>query len=234
MHRPPAAAAPVTLQARRRTWCAALALACLLPGCMPLRVLTHSVSPTETSVPAGHYTLDAHHWSIVFDADHLHYTRFVMRFDRASAQLDWPAHALEDARVEATIDAASLDTNVPLLDRMVKGSEMLDVERYAQIRFASTRFERTADVGGKPAGKLTGDLTIHGVTQPVTLDVVFNGYAPDPLTKQPTLGFAATGRFSRAKFGLTTWYPAVGDEIDVRIQAEFEQAPPGAPAAATQ
>ncbi|CAM2165371.1 Protein YceI [Paraburkholderia sacchari] len=221
-----------TSPARRRMLCAALAVACLLPGCMPLRVVTHSVSPAEASVPAGHYTLDAHHWSIVFDVDHLHYSRFLMRFDRASAQLDWPANALESAKVDAVIDAASLDTNVPLLDRMVKGSQMLDVEQHPQIRFASTRFERAEDVNGKPAGKLTGDLTIHGVTQPVTLDVVFNGYAPDPLTKQPTLGFAATGRFSRAKFGLTTWYPAVGDEIDVRIQAEFEQAPPdGSPAA---
>lgn len=231
MNRPPAAAAP---HAHRRTLCAALATACLLLACTPLRVVTHSVSPVEASVPAGHYTLDAHHWSIVFDVDHLHYTRFVMRFDRASAQLDWRANALEQATVVAVIDAASLDTNVPLLDRMVKGSQMLDVERYAQIRFASTRFERTADVDGRPAGKLTGDLTIHGVTQPVTLDVVFNGYAPNPLTKQPTLGFAATGRFSRAKFGLTTWYPAVGDEIDVRIEAEFEQAPPGGTPAAAQ
>ncbi|WP_421026297.1 YceI family protein [Paraburkholderia sp. A1RO-5L] len=227
------AAARATPQARRRMLCAALAVACLLPGCMPLRVVTHSVSPVEASVPAGHYTLDAHHWSIVFDIDHLHYTRFVMRFDRASAQLDWPANALESAKVDAVIDAASLDTNVPLLDRMVKGPQLLDVEHYAQIRFTSTHFERTADVDGKPAGKLTGDLTIHGVTQPVTLDVVFNGYAPDPLTKQPTLGFAANGRFSRAKFGLSTWYPAVGDEIDVRIQAEFEQAPPDAAAAAS-
>lgn len=228
MNRSPAAAFP---RARRRALCAALTAACLLLACTPLRVVTHSVSTAETSVPAGHYTLDAHHWSIVFDVDHLHYTRFVMRFDRASAQLDWRANALENATVEAVIDATSLDTNVPLLDRMVRGSQMLDVERYAQIRFASTHFERTADVDGKPAGKLTGDLTIRGVTQPVTLDVVFNGYAPNPLTKQPTLGFAATGRFSRAKFGLTTWYPAVGDEIDVRIQAEFEQPPPGAAAA---
>lgn len=232
MNRTPAAATP---HARRRTLCAALAAACLLLACTPLRVVTHSVSSAEASVPAGHYTLDAHHWSIVFDVDHLHYTRFVMRFDRASAQLDWPEHALENASVQAVIDASSLDTNVPMVDRMVKGSQMLDVERHAQIRFASTHFERTADVDGKPAGKLTGDLTIRGVTQPVTLDVVFNGYAPNPLTKQPTLGFAATGRFSRAKFGLTTWYPAVGDEIDVRIQAEFEQgAPEGSEAPVAQ
>jgi polyisoprenoid-binding protein YceI len=232
MNRHPPAAGLNEVNARRRALCAAFGAAGLLLACTPLRVVTHSVSPTEAAVPGGQYTLDAHHWSIVFDVDHLHYTRFVIRFDRASAHLDWRAHALEDATVEVVIDAASLDTNVPLLDRMVKSAQMLDVEHYTQIRFVSTRFERTGEVDGKPAGKLTGDLTIRGVTQPVTLDVVFNGYAPNPLTKQPTLGFAAKGTFSRAKFGLTTWYPAVGDDIDVRIQAEFEQGPPDAAAAA--
>jgi polyisoprenoid-binding protein YceI len=106
---------------------------------------------------------------------------------------------------------------------MVKSANMLDVERYPEIRFVSTRFERT----GESRGTLTGDLTIHGVTQPFTLDVTFNGFAPDPLTKKDTLGFSAEGHFSRAKFGLATWYPAVGDDIHVRIQAEFVKTPAG-------
>ncbi|WP_233871316.1 YceI family protein [Paraburkholderia adhaesiva] len=208
-----------TTGSRRRTCCAALGATCLLWACAPLRVVTHSVNTTETAAPAGRYELDAHHWSVVFDVDHLHYSRFVMRFDRASAHLDLSASGLDNATVEATIDASSLDTNVPQLDQMVKGTQMLDVARYPQIRFVSTKFERT----DKARGSLTGNLTIRDVTQPVTLDVTFNGYAPNPLTKQPTVGFTATGHFSRAKFGLTTWYPAVGDDINVRIEAEFEQ-----------
>lgn len=204
---------------KRRAATAALCGALVLLACAPLRVVTHSVSHVEAAVPPGHYELDPWHWSIVFDVDHLHYSRFVMRFDRASAQLDWQAGGLAQAAVEATIDAASLDTNVPTLDRMVKGEQMLDVARYGQIRFVSTHFERT----GESRGTLSGNLTIHGVTQPVTLDVTFNGYAPNPLTKQPTIGFFASGHFSRAKFGLSTWYPAVGDDIDVRIEAEFEK-----------
>lgn len=215
---------------RRRAFTALLCAGLL--GCTPLRVVTHSVSSTEAAVPAGQYTLDPHHWSIVFDVDHLHYTRFVMRFDRANARLDWREYTLEDATVEVDIDAASLDTNVDALDRMVKGAQMLDAQRYPQIHFASTRFERTGEADGRLTGKLTGNLTIRGATQPVTLDVTFNGYAPNPLTKQPTLGFSAHGTFSRSAFGLTTWYPAVGDAIDVRIEAEFEQPPPAGAAAA--
>ena len=116
-----------------------------------------------------------------------------------------------------TINAASVNTNVPLLDRTMKGSEMFDVARYPDITFASTAFERTGD----DKGVLTGDLTIRGTTRPVKLNVTFNGHAVNPLTKQETLGFSADGHFSHAQFGLTTWYPAVGDDVHVAIQAEF-------------
>jgi polyisoprenoid-binding protein YceI len=192
-------------------------------ACTPLQVVTHTVTTAETRVPTGRYMLDPHHWSITFDVDHFKYSRFTMRFDRATAQLDWREGGLDNSAVTAAIDAASVDTNVPLLDKMVKGSDMFDVERNPEIRFASTRFERTGDA----SGKLTGDLTIRGATQPITLDVTFNGYGRDPLTKQDTLGFSAEGRFSRAKFGLGTWYPAVGDDVHVRIEAEFVKPPAG-------
>ncbi|CAG4914876.1 Protein YceI [Paraburkholderia saeva] len=192
-------------------------------ACTPLQVVTHTVSTTETRVPVGRYTLDPNHCSITFDIDHFKYSRFTMRFDRKTAQLDWNPGGLDKSAVTVSIDASSLDTNVPILDRMVKSDQMLDVARYPEIRFVSTRFERTGD----SRGTLTGDLTIHGATQPVTLDVTFNGFAPDPLTKQDTLGFSAEGRFSRSKFGLSTWYPAVGDDVHVRIQAEFVKPPAG-------
>ena len=209
----------------RATLVRALLGAALLTAmaCTPVQVLTHSVSQNETRVPAGRYDLDHDHCSITFDVDHFKYSRFTMRFDRKQGQLDWNEGGLEKSTAAITIDAASIDTNVPLLDKMVKSASMLDVARYPEIRFVSTRFERT----GESRGTLTGDLTIHGVAQPVTLDVTFNGFARDPLTKKDTLGFSADGRFSRAKFGLSTWYPAVGDDIHVRIQAEFGRTPAG-------
>ncbi|MFL9869371.1 YceI family protein [Paraburkholderia fungorum] len=193
-------------------------------ACTPVRVLTHTVSQNETRVPPGHYDIDPDHTSITFDIDHFKYSRFTMRFDRKQGQLDWNEGGLDRSSATITIDAASIDTNVPLLDKMVKSANMLDVSRYPEVRFATTHFERT----GESRGTLSGDLTIHGVTQPVTLEVTFNGFAPDPLTKKDTLGFSADGHFSRAKFGLATWYPAVGDDIHVRIQAEFVKTPAGA------
>lgn len=203
----------------RWTMVVAISVIALGTGCTPLRVVTHSPSRTEASVTPGRYELDAHHWSIVFDVDHLKYSRFTMRFDRASATLDWHEGGLETSTVTATIDAASVDTNVPILDKLVTGANMFDAQRHPQIRFVSTRFQRT----GEARGTLTGNLTIRDTTRPVTLDVTFNGFAPDPLTKEKKLGFSAEGRFSRAQFGLSTWYPAVGDDVHVRIQAEFVQ-----------
>jgi len=222
MHKP--VLLTVRARCRRATGYGLVLAACALSACTPLRVVTHHVSPVESRVSAGRYQLDPHHWSVTFDVEHFGYSRFVMRFDRVNAQLDWQEGGLEHSTVEATIDAASVDTNVPALDKLVKGKDMLDAGRYPQIRFVGTRFERTGDA----RGTLTGDLTIHGVTRPVTLDVTFNGYAPNPLTKQPTLGFSARGHFSRAQFGLARWFPAVGDDIAVRIEAEFEK-PAAAP-----
>ena len=131
--------------------------------------------------------------------------------------LTWKAGGLEASTVDALIDASSVDTNVPLLDKLVKGPEMFDAASYPAIRFVSTRFVRTQAA----AGRLEGELTVRGVTRPVALDVTFNGYGVNPLTKDDTLGFSARGKFSRAQFGLSTWYPAVGDEVQVRIEAEF-------------
>jgi len=194
-----------------------IAVAVSMSACTALSVVTHSVSPDEASVPAGRYQLDPHHWSVSFDVTHLKYSRFVMRFDKTTAQLNWDAAGMDHSTATVDIDATSLDTNVPLLDKMVKGTDVLDVERFPTVHFVSTAFKRTAD----NKGELTGDLTIHGTTRPVTLAVTFNGHAPNPLTKQQTLGFAADGHFSRAQFGLSTWYPAVGDDLHVAIQAEF-------------
>jgi polyisoprenoid-binding protein YceI len=191
----------------------------LMPGCTPVRVLTYGVSTEEARVPPGPYALDANHWSVTFDVMHLRYSHFVMRFDRAQGLLDWKPEGLATSAVEVSIDAWSVDTKVPMLDKLVKGSDMFDAEKYPTIRFVSTRFVRTAQA----TGKLEGELTIRDVTRPVSLNVTFNGYGVNPLTRDDTLGFSAEGTFSRAQFGLATWYPAVGDDVHVRIEAEFEK-----------
>jgi polyisoprenoid-binding protein YceI len=204
-----------------RLWLAAVVL--LLSACTAARVVTHSVDSKLAAAPAGTYSLDPNHWSITFDVDHLKYSRVVMRFDRAKATLQLDPATPAQNSVKVSIDAASLDTNDKTLDKLVTGSALLDAATYPTISFESTRFETT----GPGAAKLTGTLTVHGSSTPVTLDVTFNGAAPNPLTREPTAGFSATGTFNRSSLGLAKWYPAVGDDINVRIQAEFVQHRPG-------
>lgn len=199
---------------------AALATSAIsISACTPLRVVTQTVTTDEAQIPIGDYAMDADHWSITFDVEHLKYSRFVMRFDRARGALAWKQGGLEASTVDVSVDAASVDTKVPLLDKMVKGPDMFDAATYPTIHFVGKRFVRT----GANQGKLEGELTIREVTRPVTFDVTFNGYGRNPLTKADTLGFSAQGAFSRAQFGLATWYPAVGNDVRVRVEAEFER-----------
>ncbi len=100
-------------------------------------------------MPPGRYVLDEHHWSIIFDVDHFKFTRFTMRFDRATAQLDWKEGGLDASFGHRYDRRRKRRHHVPLLDKMVKSSDMLDVAQNPEIRFASTRFERTGDARGK-------------------------------------------------------------------------------------
>lgn len=191
--------------------------ALLLGACVALRVATHEVKDDPVAAKPGTYRLDPRHSSLIFDVDHFSYSRFVARFDKVEAVLDAAPATPETSKLRVTIKAASVDTNVAELDRMIAGKDLLDAGRYPDITFETTALKRT----GRKTGEMTGSLTMHGKTRPVTLAVTFNGAAPDPLTGDDTLGFSATGSFNRADWGLNAWWPAVGNDVHVSIQAEF-------------
>lgn len=194
-----------------------LLLVVVLASCTALRVVTHDVDDNPVKAPAGTYHLDPHHWSVLFDVDHFGYSRFVTRFDKVEAVLEAAPSAPGKSRVSVTVKAGSVNTNDPELDAMLKGPDMFDVAAFPDIEFRSTAVKRT----GPKTGEVVGNLTIRGQTHPVTLAVTFNGAAPDPLTGEDTIGFSATGNFDRSQWGLSAWWPAVGNDVHVSIQAEF-------------
>lgn len=194
-----------------------LAVAASLAACTALNVATHRVSGDPVDAPAGTYRADPRHTSIVFDVDHLGFSRFVARFNEVEAVLDAVPDAPETSRLEVTIKAASVDTNVPELDAMLKAPDMFDAAAHPGIHFASTKIVRT----GEGEVEVTGNLTIAGRTHPATFTVTFNGAAPDPLTGEDKLGFSAEGTLDRSVWGLGKWWPAVGNEVRFRIEAEF-------------
>ena len=192
----------------------------LLAGCAEIErgiaVLTHVPSTDLEHVPAGVYHADPGHTTVEFGVVHLGYSTYLGRFDRVDAELDLVPGDPAASTLVVRIPAASVDSNNPAVDEALR-EELFRVAHYPEIVFRGTHVERT----GERTGTLTGALTMGGQTHEVTLDVVFNGAAKNPLTGVPTLGFSATGTLDRGRWGLGRWYPAVAREVAIRIEVEF-------------
>ncbi len=185
-------------------------------ACAAIGVAVASGNASD-SVALERYRLDSVRSGVAFDVKYLWHSRLSMRFGRMRAQLAGAEDGLAAARVSVTIDAASLEANMPFVAGIVEGDEMLDAARYPSIRFVSTRFVRT----GASSGLLEGQLTIRTTTRPVTLVVTFDETPRGAPGDARPLAFSADGHFSRAAFGLSRWPAAVGDDVHMRIYVEF-------------
>lgn len=165
----------------------------------------------------GAYRLDPDHIALLWKVNHLGYALFVGRFDTVDASLDFDPAAPAASRLEVVVATASVDSRLPALDDTLRGSGWLDTTTFPQATFRSTAIETT----GSATGRITGDLTLHGVTRSVTLAVTFNGGADNLITGRYTLGFSGSGTIKRSEFGLANLVPAIGDEVELEIHAEF-------------
>lgn len=183
--------------------------------------------------PAGQYVLDKAHTSVTFRVSHMGFSHYTARFSRVDGRLAFdPAHP-SAMRVEATIDPTSLELNTPppgFHDQLM-GKGWFEVARFPQMTFRSTRVELT----GPHAAKVTGELTLHGVTRPVLLAVTYNGgYPPTSFDPGGRIGFSAHGVLKRSAFGISQGVPAPGstmgvsDQVDIAIETEFSAKPAAA------
>ncbi|MCX5542401.1 YceI family protein [Paraburkholderia sp. CNPSo 3076] len=185
-------------------------------ACAACAAIGVSADPVDMSSPVAQYRLDPGRSGVTFDVTNAWHSNLSMRFSRIGAELDG-FQGLASGRVMVMIDATSLEANAPFVTGIVEGGSMLDVAHYPAIRFVSTRLVRT----GPFNCLLTGDLTIRTTTRPITLAVTFDADPHDPPGAHQTLAFSADGHFSRAAFGLSKWSSAVGDDVHMRIRAEF-------------
>jgi polyisoprenoid-binding protein YceI len=123
-----------------------------------------------------------------------------------------------DSALEIHIPVATVSTTNAKLDGELKSDAWLGATQFPEIVFKSTKVTET----GKDTAKVTGDLTLHGVTKPVTLAVKFNGAGTNPLDKKYTAGFEVSGKIKRSDFGVKTYVPLIGDDVDLIISAGFE------------
>ncbi len=175
------------------------------------------------SVPAlaETYTLDPDHTQVVFSWNHFGYSNPSAQFGRINGTLDYDQAAPTKASVKVTIALASVNSNVPKLDTHLQSADFFDAAQYPLATFQSTRVEK----GASPDHlKVSGNLTLHGMTHPVILDVTVNKVAEHPMRKAMAAGFDATTTIRRSQFGLTKYVPMVSDDIHVRITTEAIEA----------
>lgn len=166
------------------------------------------------------YKLDPGHTMVLFSWNHFGFSNPTANFGQVDGTLVYDEKDPSKATVEATLPLSGLDTFVPKLDEHLKSADFFDAAKYPTVTFKSTK----VTPAGKGKLKVTGDLTVHGVTKPVTLDVTLNGVGPHPMTKVQSVGFDATAMIKRSDFGVGAYVPNVSDEIKIRITTEAHDA----------
>lgn len=180
--------------------------------------------------PSGQYTLDKNHSSVVVRATHFGLSHYTMRLTGLDATLDFNAEDPTQSSVTASVASDSVRSEYPgerSFDDELENSEWLDAATHPAINFRSTSIELT----GPNTGRMTGDLTIRGVTHPARFDVTFNaGYRQHPMGAPGAwLGFSAQGTFKRSDYGMRVLLPregsavGVSDDVEILIEAEFSQ-----------
>jgi len=182
--------------------------------------MTASVQTAPATGAKTQWKLDPTHTAVEFSAKHLMITTVKGRITDIDGSIYTDEKNPRNSTVEATLKAASIDTRTDQRDQHLRSGDFLDVEKFPEIKFRSTRIE-----GDRDEFKLTGDLTIRDVTRPITLDVRFEGQTKDPWGGE-RVGFSATGKIDRRDFGLVwnqlleTGGVAVGNDIKIGLEVE--------------
>ena len=174
--------------------------------------------------PAGTYKIDPTHASVHFKVSHLGLSNYTARFIRFDATLTIDPAKPEAAKLEASVDPTSLRTDFPFADKkdfdkaLIEDAKWFNAGVAKSISFKSTGVKMT----GAKTADVTGELSLLGVSKPVTLKATFNGGMKEqPFAKKPAMGFSAVGTIKRSDFGMSYLVPNIGDEVQIIIEAEF-------------
>jgi polyisoprenoid-binding protein YceI len=182
-----------------------LALAAALAGAI-------AITP---AIAADSYTLDSNHTFPSFEVNHFGYSIQRGRFNKTAGKitLDTTAKA---GTADITIDATSVDTGLDKLEEHLRGEDFFNVARYPTIKFKSDKFTFEGD----KVKSVSGNLTMLGVTKPVTLNAAYFNCAVHPMAKKPACGGDFIATLKRSEFGMRYALPAVADDVTLRIQVE--------------
>lgn len=173
------------------------------------------VEAAPAAAPAV-WNLEPAHTHISFSVRHLGLTHTPGIFKRFSSQLDFDEQHIEASSVSVEIDVASLDTAFDLRDEHLRGADWFDVQTHPKITFASTAVRHL----GERRYVIDGNLTVRGITLPVSFDTTLIDRTVHPWTNGPVIGFEAQGSVSRAAYGMGAFPHALSDEVQLKIALE--------------
>lgn len=178
---------------------------------------------------AATYQIDPRHTQVFFTYSHHGYANLSGLLTGATGQIDFDAANPAAASIQVELPMSTITTGVEKLDAHLASADFFEVEKFPAASFRSTKVE----VLGKDRLSVTGDMSIHGVTRPVTLAVTINRLGEHSDSKAPMAGFEATGTIKRSEFGVDRMMPGVADEVQLRINTEtrVRKAEAAAPAA---
>jgi polyisoprenoid-binding protein YceI len=183
--------------------------------------LAASLALASSSLFATTYTLEPDYTQGVFRWNHLGFSSPAAQFAQGQGTLEYDQSDPSHSSVEVTIPLSTLNTGVPALDDDFRSTDFFDTPRFPTATFKSTRVVKDTAMNRL---KVTGDLTLHGVTKAVILEVTVVKVGINPRTSLPTVGFDATTTLKRSDFGLGRYVPQVSDEIQLHLTSQGVEA----------
>ncbi|RZM37647.1 MAG: polyisoprenoid-binding protein [Sphingomonas sp.] len=185
---------------------------------VPAAVIAQA-SPDATAVKAGSYAIDPNHTLVQFSVNHFGFNDYFGTLPGATGTMTLDPKRIAATKVDVSLPVERISTTNATLDGELKSADWFDAAKYPTIRFVSQSVTRT----GPRTAKISGTVTMHGLSKPMVLDATFGGAGVNPLSKAYTAGFKATGTLKRSEFGVTKYVPLVGDAVTLSITAAFEQ-----------
>lgn len=178
-------------------------------------------APTRdpAQIQAGTYAVDPGHTQVGWKISHLGFSNYYGGFSDVSGSLTLDPKNSAQSKLSIRIPISSVSTTSAKLTGELRSEQWLDGDKFPEVTFVSTKVEPQ----GKDKAKVLGNLTLHGVTKPVALDVTLVGAGANPMNKKYTVGFDATGTIKRSDFGVKTYLPLIGDDLHLTIAGAFER-----------
>lgn len=187
-----------------------LAKTLVISSALAVTTLAIAAMPTQ-------WELDDSHTRVGFEVEHLGFSTTMGRFDKVDGTLNYNMKAPEATQMSFVIDTNSINTAWEARDEHLRKDEFFNVAKYPIMTFKSTQVDFINPI----QAKVTGDFTLLGKTMPLTLDVTLKKLADSPMTKEPVIGFRATGNIDRAAYGMTAFAQGITTNVPIQIDGEL-------------